>query len=268
MFETMPGTDGAVTLEMASGVAYLRLTRPEEHNGLTPEVVTGLVDAVGLCDGHPEVRAVLISAEGRNFSVGGDLNHFAKNAHRLADELQAMIGPYHAALNGLAALPVPVVCAVQGVVAGGALGLLWTADVVLAADDLQLTTAFARLGLSGDGGSSWALPHLVGIRRATQLLFNSDVLGADQALEWGLVDRVVPREALQPEAEAEAQRLAAGPTVAYAHIKRLLRTSLETSWPEQLAAERAAMVDCGRTGDAREGVLAFTEKRPPKFEGR
>jgi 2-(1,2-epoxy-1,2-dihydrophenyl)acetyl-CoA isomerase len=265
MFDGMPD---AVTLEMASGVAYLRLSRPEEHNGLTPEVVTGLVDAVGLCDGPPEVRAVLISAEGRNFSVGGDVNQLAQQAHRLADELQALIGPYHAALTALAALPIPVVCAVQGVVAGGALGMLWSADVVLAASDLQLTTAFARLGLSGDGGSSWALPHLVGIRRAKQLLLNSDLLNADQALEWGLVDRVVPREALQQEAEAEVQRLAAGPTVAYAHIKRLLRTSLESSWPEQLAAERAAMVDCGRTGDAREGVVAFTEKRTPKFEGR
>jgi 2-(1,2-epoxy-1,2-dihydrophenyl)acetyl-CoA isomerase len=257
-----------VSLELASGVAYIRLNRPEDHNGLSPEVVAGVTEAVRRCDGHPEVRAVLISAEGRDFSVGGDLNQLARHAQRLADQLQSLIGPYHAALTALAALPAPVVCAVQGVVAGGALGLLWSADVVVVADDLQLTTAFARLGMSGDGGSSWALPQLVGIRRAKQLLFNSDILTADQALDWGLVDRVVARAALQQEAEAEVQRLAAGPTVAYAHIKHLLRTSMETSWPEQLAAERAAMVDCGRTSDAREGVLAFTEKRTPKFEGR
>jgi 2-(1,2-epoxy-1,2-dihydrophenyl)acetyl-CoA isomerase len=257
-----------VTIQIKDGVAHLRLSDAEHHNRIGPPFVAALADAAAECDGHSDVRAVLISAAGPSFSVGGDLDYLGERAERMAEELDVMIGLYHATLTQLAALPVPVVCAVQGGAAGGGLGLIWCADVVLAASDLKLTTGFANLGLSGDGGSSWALPRLVGARRARQLLMSPRVVGADEALDWGLVDRVVQLDDLRAEAEAEALRLAAGPTVAFGHLKRLLRTSWETSWPDQLAAERAAMVDCGGTADAREGVRSFIERRSPNFEGR
>src|SRR5206468_11559804 len=153
-----------------------------------------------------------ISADGPSFSVGGDMRHFLAQTDRMADELSDMIGGYHPALARLAALPLPVVCAVNGAAAGGGLGLMWCADVVIAADDAKFATGFAALGLSGDGGSSWFLPRLVGLRRARELILHNRVLSATEALDWGLIDRVVPAADLDAEAEAAAAGMAAGPT--------------------------------------------------------
>src|SRR5207302_2510351 len=175
---------------------------------------------------------------------------------------------YHDVLIRMSELDIPVVCAARGVVGGGGLGLLWCADLVIAASDLRLVTGFTGLGLSGDGGSSWALPRMVGRRRAGQLLLLGQQLNAEQALAWGLVDHVVQPERLQDEAEDRAARLAAGPTIAYGHIKRLLRSSHQRSLAGQLAAERAAIVACAGTEDAREGILSFSERRRPEFHGR
>jgi 2-(1,2-epoxy-1,2-dihydrophenyl)acetyl-CoA isomerase len=179
-----------------------------------------------------------------------------------------MIGPYHAALGRLAALPLPVVCAVNGAAAGGGLGLVWCSDYVVAADDAKFATGFAALGLSGDGGSSWFLPRLVGLRRARELILHNRILTAAEALDWGLVDRVVPLAELEPEAESAVAGLAAGPTVAYGEMRRLLWRSLSADLDDQLTAERDAIVRCGATADAIEGITAFVERRPPKFLGR
>jgi len=142
------------------------------------------------------------------------------------------------------------------------------ADVVIAASDLRLVTGFAGLGLSGDGGSSWVLPRLVGDHRARRMMLLGDRVDAEQALDWGLVDRVVEPDRLRQEAEALVSRLSQGPTVAYGHIKRLLRASPTHGFTEQLEAEQAAIVACARTDDGREGVTAFAEHRRPRFAGR
>lgn len=257
-----------VELTVAEGVAHLRLTRPGARNAIDPRWVRDFdaaVDAAGRAAG---VRAVLISAAGAAFSVGGDLRHFATHPDRLPDELGAMIGGYHATLTRLAGLPVPVVCAVQGAAAGGGLGLLWCADTVLAADNTRLAAGFAELGLSGDGGSSWFLPRLVGMRRAREMILENRVLSAAEAHEWGLVNRVVPLDRLETEALETAARLAAGPTVAYGEMRRLLLRSLHVDLPDQLDAERQSIMRCGATADAREGITAFVERRPASFEGR
>jgi 2-(1,2-epoxy-1,2-dihydrophenyl)acetyl-CoA isomerase len=257
-----------VSLDFDDGLARLRLARPDRRNAIDRVLVSALADAVGRVQADPSVRALLIGADGPSFTVGGDLEHFSAHADDLAAELDSMVGTLHAALTQLAALPIPVVCAVQGAATGGGLGLLWCADVVVAAADLKVATGFGRLGLSGDGGSSWALPRLVGPRRARQLLLGGRTLDAAEALEWGLVDRVVDVGRLAQEAEAEARRLAAGPTAAYAEIKRLLRQAERSGWAEHLTAEHAAMVACGQTSDAREGVASFVQRRSPVFQGR
>jgi 2-(1,2-epoxy-1,2-dihydrophenyl)acetyl-CoA isomerase len=254
-------------LTFDDGVARLRLVRADAGNAIDPEMVEGIAAAVAACGSGGGVRALLISAEGPSFTVGGDLQHFGSRLERLAQELDEMVGAYHKSLGTLAELPVPVVCAVQGGAAGGGLGLLWCADVVVAADDLKLATGFARLGLNGDGGSSWWLPRLVGMPRARELLIGGRVLNADEALAWGLVSRVVPREELESEALAVARELAAGPTVALAEIRRLLAGSGARSLHEGLAAEHEAMIRTGATSDAREGVTAFVERRAPRFAG-
>lgn len=262
----MPTADTRVSLTIDGGLARLRLVRGDAGNAIDPAMVSALREAVGRCsDG---VRAVLISAEGPSFTVGGDLDHFFMEREDLPGALAAMVPPFHEALERLAALEVPVVCAVQGAIAGGGLGLAWCSDFVLAAEDAKFATAFARLGLSGDGGSSWWLPRLVGLRRAQELLLGGRVLSAEEALEWGLVTRVVPRDRLQDEAEALATRLAAGPTAAYTEMRRLVREAPARSLAQALAAEAEAMERLGATADAPEGVSAFRERREPRFEGR
>lgn len=256
-----------VEVTVEAGVARVRLVRPEAGNAIDPAWVAQFEEAVSVAGGDG-VRCILITAEGPAFNVGGDLVHFRSRLPRLVEELDEMISGYHATLGRLAAVDVPVVCAVQGAAAGGALGLLWCADVVVAADDLKLATGFAALGLSGDGGSSWFLPRLVGLRRARELILENRVLSADEAREWGLVSKVVPRDRVEAEARSVAERFAAGPTVAYGEMRRLLARSFSAGLDDQLAAERRAIVRCGATDDAAEGLTAFAERRPPVFGGR
>jgi 2-(1,2-epoxy-1,2-dihydrophenyl)acetyl-CoA isomerase len=255
-------------LTVDGGLARLRLVRAGAGNAIDPEMVAALQQAISACATEAGVRALLICAEGPAFTVGGDLRHFLEERERLAEALDAMIGPYHQTLARLAELPVPVVCAVQGAAAGGGLGLLWCADVVLAADDAKFATGFSRLALSGDGGSSWWLPRMVGMRRARELLLVGRVLCADEAADWGLVSRVVARDRLEDEALAAARELAAGPTVAYGEMRRLLARSLSATLADQLAEEQRASARCGATADAGEGIAAFLERRAPRFQGR
>lgn len=257
-----------VELTVADGVARLCLARPEAHNGIDMAMAASLEEAVVACRERSDVRAVLICADGPSFTVGGDLRHLRGELDRLPEQLEEMIGRYHVALEGLWEMDAPVVCAAQGPAAGGGLGLMWCADFVLAADDLKIATGFARIGLSGDGGSSWHLPRLVGLRRAKELIMQGRMLTAAEALEWGLVNRIVAVGDLRAEAESLARELAAGATVALAEQRRLLGGSFTATYAEQLVAERTAMGRTGATEDAQEGLTSFNDKRPPRFAGR
>ena len=261
-------TDQRVSFGVTDSIAHLQLVRAAARNAIDPAMGIALDDATAACAADPTVRVLLISADGPAFTVGGDLRHFAAHTDDLPAAMAAMLPSYHRTLARLARLDVPVVCAVQGAVAGGGLGLAWVADVLLAADDAVFATAFAQIGLSGDGGSSWFLPRLVGLRRAQEMLIGGRTLNAAEALEWGLVTRVVPRAELAAEAATLAGRLASGPTVALAQMRHLLRRSLGASIEEQLAAETTAMDVCSRTTDAREGIAAFVARRPPRFDGQ
>jgi 2-(1,2-epoxy-1,2-dihydrophenyl)acetyl-CoA isomerase len=160
-----------------------------------------------------------------------------------------------------------VIAAVQGAIAGGGLGLAWCSDVVLAAEGTRFATGFSNLGLSGDGGGPWWLLRLVGLRRAQQLLIGGRVLDAGEALDWGLVSEVVAPGELASRAEAIAAELAAGPTLAFAQMRRLLLGAGARTLEEHLAAEAEAMLACACTPDAVEGVMAFVERRRPNFRG-
>ncbi len=251
-----------------AGVARLVLARPETGNALDLDAAIALDAASAELVRTPGLRAVLITAEGPAFTVGGDLRFLAAHLDDLPDQIEALLGHFHTALPRLAALPVPVVAAARGAAAGGGLGLLWVADVVLAGDDLRIVTGFDKLGLSGDGGSSWHLPRLVGLRRARQILMAGRTVCAAEACEWGLVDRVVPAADLDAAAEAEVTRWAAGPTAALGRMKQLLLQSFPADFGAQLAAERAAMAACATEPDVREGVTAFLQRRRPDFGRR
>jgi 2-(1,2-epoxy-1,2-dihydrophenyl)acetyl-CoA isomerase len=159
------------------------------------------------------------------------------------------------------------VVAVHGSVAGGGLGLLYSADIALAAEGTKFATGFTKLGLSGDGGNSWFLPRLVGPRRAAEFYLEHRVLDAAEAADWGLVTRVVPADELQDQALDVVRKLAQGPTRAYGEIRRLLRDSWTATLPEQLAAETEAISRTGATGDASGAVSSFLARTTPIFQG-
>jgi len=239
------------------GVGVLALERADARNAIDPEMVIGLARATEALTADPDVRAVLIRATGPAFSVGGDLRYLGERADRLPAELEPMVALYHETLLRLAELPVPVVCAAIGAVAGGALGLLWCADVTVVAQDAKLATGFLELGLSGDGGSSWWLPRLVGVVRAKELLLAGRVLTGAEAAEWGLVTTALPPAEVDVHAERVARALASRPTGAYAEIRSLLAGASARELADGLAAEHAAMLRTAGTDEARDRVGRF-----------
>ena len=211
------------------------------------------------------VRAVLLSGSGKGFMAGGDLAVLSADPQGGAAEL---IGPLHEALTLLDTLDAPVVAQVHGVAAGAGLSLMLQADLVLAATGTRFNLAYANIGASCDVGASWALPRRVGLRRALEIALLGETLDAEAAERIGLVNRVVPAADLEAEALALARRLAAGPTVALGHLRRLLRSSFDRDLPAQLDAEAAAFQACAATDDFRIGVDAFRARTPPAFTGR
>lgn len=255
-----------VRLQREGAVAVLELNRPQALNVVDLPTARAFVAACRELSADASVRAVLLCGAGRSFGVGGDLRAMAAgDAGAVAGEL---IGALHESVQRLAALDAPVVAALQGVVAGGSWSLALAADLAVAADDASFTLAYAQIGASCDVNASWALPRMVGLRRALQIALLGERLSAAQALEWGLVNRVVPAAQLREQALALAQQLAQGPTLAYGRLKRLMRESLEHSLGGQLERERQTFLQGTRTQDFAQGVAAFLEKRPARFEGR
>jgi 2-(1,2-epoxy-1,2-dihydrophenyl)acetyl-CoA isomerase len=258
----------SVLFSVADGVGVITLNRPQARNAIDPGFTEDLREAIERCAADETVRAVLIRAEGPSFTVGGDV---AAMAGTPPAELPALLtritAIYHATLQRLDQLPVPVVTAVHGAVAGGGLGLVYVADVVLAAESTRFAAGFAGLGLSVDSGGTWFLPRLVGTRRAAELCLTQRVLSATEAAEWGLISRVVRDEDLTAEAEAAARLLAAGPTRALGEIRTLLRRSPDAELGDQLRAESDALARTAATRDAAHGIASFMAKTRPGFEG-
>lgn len=258
-----------VQLDFVDGVATLRLNRPNQGNAMDEAMASDLAEASARIVENAGVRAVLIVANGPNFTVGGDLKLFAGTPReKLPDRLRRMIGDYHLAIERLTNIDAPVVAAVRGAAGGGGLGLLYSADLVVAADDSKFVLGYGALGLAADGGATWFLPRMVGMRMAQQLFLLNRILTAKEALDFGLVSRLAPSDAVDAEAAALAATLAAGPTRAYGAMRRMLRQSFENGLSDQLDAEQVSMVVASRTDDAAEGIAAFAAKRRPKFQGK
>jgi 2-(1,2-epoxy-1,2-dihydrophenyl)acetyl-CoA isomerase len=258
-----------LTLQVAGGIATVRLDRPGNANAINVAMAADLRELATALAGDPSVRVVFLGGNGPMFTAGGDIGLFAATPPaELPPLLRRMIDDYHLALERLTELDAPIVAAVRGSAAGGGLGLVCAADYVVAADDAVFTVGYAGIGLTADGGNSWFLPRLIGMRRAQEMFLLNRRLTAPEALEWGLVNRVVPAEHVDTDAAEVAARLAAGPTRAFGGMRRLLRQSLETDLRGQLAAEKTEIVDIAATPDAAEGIAAFAAHRPPRFTGR
>ncbi|MDN5914021.1 MAG: enoyl-CoA hydratase-related protein [Pseudonocardia sp.] len=258
-----------LTLRVTDGVADVRLNRPEHGNAIDVAMARDLREAATRIAEDSSVRVVLLRGNGPMLTTGGDIDLFSGlEDAELPPLLRRMIDDYHQALERLAEIDAPLVVGVRGAAAGGGLGLVCTADYAIAATDAVFAVGYGRIGLTADGGTTWYLPRLVGMRRAQEMFLLNRRLTADEACQWGLVNRVVPADDVDAEAETVAAGLAAGPTRAFGGMRRLLRRSYETPLGDQLHAERNAIVDVAATGDAAEGITAFAERRRPRFTGR
>jgi 2-(1,2-epoxy-1,2-dihydrophenyl)acetyl-CoA isomerase len=257
-----------LSLELENGVARIRFNRPDVLNAIDVTMAQQLLAAITELRAGGDVRVIVLSGQGRAFMAGGDLQMFFADLPNAAGTAREIIDPLHAAIELMAEGDAPVIASLHGAVAGAGMSLAMGADLAIAADNTKFNMAYARIGASVDGGGTWALARLVGLRRAMEIALLSDVIDAQTALQLGLVNRVVLAADLEQETTALATRLAQGPTLAYGRIRRLLRESHRNDLATQLRSERDAFAVGAGTKDFAEGLTAFFGKRPPIFTGK
>ncbi|TSA10114.1 MAG: enoyl-CoA hydratase [Comamonadaceae bacterium] len=252
---------------VANGVGRIILQRPEQANALTQAASRALVRAIHeVLDGQP--RVVLLTAEGRIFCAGGDINEFMAAGPTLDALVDDVLTPLHPALHRLATAPLPIVAAVNGPVAGAGIGLALCADFVLGAESMKLRTGYAAIGLSPDAGASYFLARRVGALRAQQWLMLSEAIDAQRCLQHGVIDALHPDAELAKAAETLVQRLVRSASASLAGIKTLCSGLQTRDLQGHLALEKLLLVERARSADGQEGVRAFIEKRSPRFIGK
>ncbi len=258
-----------ILLERWDEVARITLARPESFNSYDLDLARELEQAMESCGRDPGLKALVLTGQGKAFCSGGDIKEMHDWMQRQDEPVsglfQRLTRHLHATVVEMRRMPKPIVAAVNGVAAGAGFSLAMACDIRLAASSARFTQAYTRIGLVPDGGSSHFLPRLLGSARATELMFLNRVLDAQEALQWGVVSRVVEKEALAQEAMDLARELASGPAEAHRLLKGLLRTSWELSLEAQLEEERRAIVEASLHPDFKEGIEAFLSKRQPRF---
>jgi 2-(1,2-epoxy-1,2-dihydrophenyl)acetyl-CoA isomerase len=257
-----------VDLTTDGPAARILLNRPDALNAWNEQFGKDLHDAVSTVAGDESIRAVLITGAGRGFSSGADLKEQRGADDGGLPDLSARLKEiYHPIITDLREMPKPVVSAVNGPAVGIGCSLALAADLIVAAESAYFLLAFVNIGLVPDGGSTAFIPARVGYARAAEMAMLGERVPADQALDWGLINRVVPDAVLESESGALLERLANGPTRSYAGAKQLLNRRLYADLAGQLDAEAEAQKGQGQSKDFIEGVIAFAEKRDPSFTG-
>jgi 2-(1,2-epoxy-1,2-dihydrophenyl)acetyl-CoA isomerase len=266
------GDDAAlqtIHYSVTDALATVCLNRPDVRNAINMRMVEEILDVARRIAADDSIRAVLICGNGPALTVGGDIEHFlAGPGEQFGTLFAKMTAPFHEAFSILSRIDAPIVTAAHGAVAGGGLGYVYAADLVIAAEGTKFVTAFAALGLSGDGGGTWHLPRLIGPRRAAEAYLRNRPIEAAEALQWGLINEIVPPAELRSRAEAVARELASGPTRGFARMRALLRDTWRNDLPTQLQAETEALRYTGDTADAARAINDFAAKRRPEFNGR
>ena len=254
----------------AEGVLTLTLNRPEALNALTRDLMDEMRDAMAAASLDKDVRALIITGAGRGFCAGADLMQPPvkpplSRGHAVSDGMTSHFNPF---ARDIAQFPKPTVAAVNGTAAGGGVGVALACDIVVAAKSAKFIQVFApQLGLVPDMGCSWHLPRLVGAARAKGLALLGDRLSAEDAEKWGLIWSAVDDDKLMASAGEIAQRLASGPTKGLVRTREVLAVAMDNDLVAQLDLERRVQHELGNTSDFAEGVMAFAQKRKPKFTG-
>lgn len=253
-----------VSLAISEGVATVTLNRPDAGNTMNLQFGRDLLAAAQSCGSERGVRAVVITGAGKAFCFGGDLGAMAMNEGPAVEAyLRELTLDLHAAIVAFTRLDAPVIAAVNGTAAGAGVGLVAMADLAIAAEGAKFSLAYTGVGLTPDGSTSYFLPRIVGMKRAMELVLTNRPLTAAEALDWGLVGKVVPDAQLGPEAAALAAKLAAGPLGAFGHAKRLMRS--RASLEAQLDDESRTIARQGASAEGAEGIQAFLQKRKAQF---
>lgn len=261
---TAASTD-RVLLTIDKGIATITLNSPRNLNALDEITLNALADATRTIDGHGGVRVVLLRGAGKAFCAGGDIARFAQAGDEIHDFITSLGGSIQHLVQWMRQTPAIVVASVQGAVAGGGVGLMLAADVVIASDKAMLAMAYGQLGTSPDAGASYFLSRTLGNRKALELYLLSERLDANEAQRLGLINFTVPHDQLAKETQELVDRLACGPARAHAAAKRLFRQAEDTALHQHLDDEIRLFADNTRHVDFAEGVKAFMEKRPPSF---
>lgn len=258
-----------IILEIDAGLATVTLNRPDKGNAIDATCAAELRQVALQLSHDPSVRAVLLRANGKLFSGGGDLAGFAAaGSDELPRLVDSMTIDLHAGIARLAKMDAPLVAAVTGAAGGAGMSLVAACDLVIAARSAKFTMGYTKAGLAPDGTSSFFLSRVVGLRRAMDLVLTNRVLTAEQAEDWGLVSRVVDDDKVVEEATALARQLAAGTTKAFGVAKRVLYEGAASTVEAAMERESAGIATAALTADAQEGIAAFLAKRAPDYRGR
>jgi 2-(1,2-epoxy-1,2-dihydrophenyl)acetyl-CoA isomerase len=257
-----------ILFDISNGIAKLTLNRPDKLNSFTQAMHLEVRDALGRVKADKSARVLVLTGAGRGFCAGQDLSDRAVEPGAKGVDLGESVEKFYAPLvMELRNLPMPVICAVNGVAAGAGANLALACDIVIAGKSASFIEAFCKLGLIPDTGGTWHLPRLIGLARATGLAMLGEKLTAERAEEWGLIWKSVPDEVLMTEAMALATHFSTAPTKGLAYTKKALQASYANTLPDQLKLEGEMMRELGYSHDYREGVSAFMEKRTPEFKG-
>ena len=256
-----------IRLEITDGLGVVTLNRPEKMNALNTQMRAEIAHAMTAAAAGP-ARAIVPTGAGAAFCTGQDLGDTDTSGAGERTIERTLRDEYNPMLVSVADCPVPTIAAVNGPAAGAGANLALAADVVIASESAYFLQAFTRIGLMPDAGGTWILPHQMGLAKAMGAALFADKISARQADDMGMIWEAVADDAFDAHWRARAAQLAKGPTLAYGAIKQALRGSYENTLNEQLTLEAQLQGQCGVTRDFREGVVAFLEKRPAKFEGR
>ena len=253
---------------ISNNIAMITLNRPENANALNPIMAKELSNMAIECDENKDIRAVIIEGSGKMFCAGGDLKAFSDAGDSASALIKQMAGDLHIAISRFSRMDAPTIAAVNGTAAGAGFSIAISADVVISTKSAKFVMAYTNAGLSPDGSSTYFLPRRIGDRRARELMLTNRVLSAEEALEWGLINKIVDQENLSATTRELAEKFASGPTLAYGKVKNLLNASFDNGLETQMELETRGISDMARSSDGREGIQAFLNKRKPNFKGK